>query len=114
MSSQINTGKIIDGKAFAAALRQRLAVPPRVGPFLVIIGGILWVLYGGVATPSEAAGVGAVFCIVLVIVIYRMTDFTALWGALPYMLCMILGIVLLSLFPQIALWLPTAMMGQQL
>ena len=210
----------------------------------VIIGGILYVLYGGVATPSEAAGVGALFCIVLVVVIYRMTDFTALWrmvsaamresvmimmiiaaaalfsymmsslfitqslalwiadlevnrwvlmfyvnifllvagfflppvavilmtaptllpvieaagfdpiwfavvltinmeiglitppvglnlyvingiapdvrlqtilwGALPYMLCMVLGIVLLCLFPQIALWLPEAMMGRAL
>ena len=27
-------------------------------------------LYGGVATPSEAAGVGALFCIVLVMVVY--------------------------------------------
>jgi C4-dicarboxylate transporter, DctM subunit len=232
------------GLARHFTLRERLAVLPRVGPFLIIIGGILWVLYGGVATPSEAAGVGAVFCIILVIVIYRMTDFTALWGvvssamresvmimtiiaaaalfsymmsslfitqslamwvgdlevnrwvlmfyinifllvagfflppvavilmtaptlipvieavgfdpiwfavvltinmeiglitppvglnlyvingiapdvrlqtilwgALPYMLCMVLGIVLLSLFPQIALWLPNAMMGRQI
>ncbi len=29
-------------------------------------------LYGGVATPSEAAGAGALFCLMLVIVIYRM------------------------------------------
>src|SRR3546814_7439267 len=27
-------------------------------------------LYGGIATPSEAAGVGAMFCILLVVVIY--------------------------------------------
>ena len=60
-------------------LRERLAVLPKVGPFLVIIGGILWVLYGGVATPSEAAGVGAVFCILLVIVIYRMRNPVELW-----------------------------------
>ena len=60
-------------------LRERLAVLPKVGPFLVIIGGILWVLYGGVATPSEAAGVGAVFCILLVIVIYRMRNPIELW-----------------------------------
>jgi tripartite ATP-independent transporter DctM subunit len=60
-------------------LRERLEVLPKVGPFLVIIGGILWVLYGGVATPSEAAGVGAVFCILLVIVIYRMRNPVELW-----------------------------------
>ncbi len=232
------------GLARHFTLSERLAVLPKVGPFLVIIGGILWVLYGGVATPSEAAGVGAVFCIILVIVVYRMTDVAALWkvvstatresvmimtiiaaaalfsymmsslfitqslamwvgdlevnrwvlmlyvnlfllvagfflppvavilmtaptlipvieavgfdpiwfavvltinmeiglitppvglnlyvingiapdvrlqtilwGALPYMMCMVLGIVLLCLFPQIALWLPTAMMGRQI
>jgi len=226
------------------SLAERLAVLPKVGPFLVIIGGILWVLYGGVATPSEAAGVGALFCILLVVIIYRMRNLrdlwrvlrdslresamilmiiaaaalfsymmsslfitqslamwigeldvnrwvlmgfinvfllvagfflppvavilmtaptlvpiieaagfdpiwfavvltinmeiglitppvglnlyvingiapdvrlqTILWGALPFMLCMIVGIVLLCLFPEIALWLPNAMMGQAL
>jgi tripartite ATP-independent transporter DctM subunit len=222
-------------------LREKLEVLPRVAPFLLIIAGILFVLYGGVATPSEAAGIGAVMCLVLVIVIYRMTRIgdhwdmlrasmresvmilmiiaaselfsymmstlyitqslalwiadldvgrwvlmawinlfllvagcflppvaiilmtaptllpiiesagfdpiwfaviltinmeiglitppvglnlyvingiapevrlpTILWGALPFMLCMVLGIALLCLFPQIALWLPNALMG---
>ena len=41
-------------------------------PFLAIVAGILFVLYGGVATPSEAAGVGALFCLVLVVVVYKM------------------------------------------
>ncbi len=53
-------------------LRQKLEVLPRVLPFLAVIVGILYVLYGGIATPSEAAGVGAVFCLLLVIVVYRM------------------------------------------
>jgi C4-dicarboxylate transporter, DctM subunit len=39
---------------------------------------------------------------------------TILWGALPFMVCMVVGIVLLSIFPEIALWLPEAMMGRQL
>lgn len=52
------------------SLKQKLEILPRVLPFLAIIGGILFVLYGGVATPSEAAGVGALFCLVLVAVIY--------------------------------------------
>ncbi len=232
------------GQATRYTLAERLEILPKVLPFLAIIAGILWVLYGGVATPSEAAGVGAVFCILLVVAIYRMVDPMALWrvlreatresvmilmiiagaalfsymmsslfitqslalwigelevnrwvlmgcinvfllvagfflppvavilmtaptlvpiieavgfdpiwfavvltvnmeiglitppvglnlyvingiapdvpltqilwGALPFMLCMVAGIVLLCLFPQIALWLPTAMMGQQL
>ena len=58
---------------------ERLAVLPKVGPFVIVIAGILWVLYGGVATPSEAAGVGAVFCILLVVAIYRMTDVRKIW-----------------------------------
>ena len=45
-----------------------------------IITGILYVLYGGVATPSEAAGVGALFCLVLVVVIYRMWRPSHIWG----------------------------------
>jgi tripartite ATP-independent transporter DctM subunit len=31
---------------------------------------VLYVLYGGIATPSEAAGVGALFCILVVLVVY--------------------------------------------
>ena len=44
----------------------------RVLPFLAVVVGILFALYGGVATPSEAAGVGAFLCLALAIVIYRM------------------------------------------
>jgi C4-dicarboxylate transporter DctM subunit len=38
---------------------------------------------------------------------------TILWGALPFMLCMMLGIFLLALFPDIATWLPDHLMGQR-
>jgi len=54
------------------SLKQKLEILPRVLPFLAIIVMVLWALYGGVATPSEAAGVGALFCILLVLFIYRM------------------------------------------
>jgi len=36
---------------------------------------------------------------------------TILVGSLPYVACMILGIVLLCLFPGLALWLPDLVMG---
>src|SRR5690606_32969023 len=36
-------------------------------------------MYGGLATPSEAAGVGAMLCLLLVVVIYRVWQPTALW-----------------------------------
>lgn len=52
------------------SMRERFEALPRVLPFLAIIVAVLFVLYGGVATPSEAAGVGALFCLVLVAVIY--------------------------------------------
>jgi tripartite ATP-independent transporter DctM subunit len=53
------------------SLKQKIEMLPKVGPFLIIIAGILYVLYGGVATPSEAAGVGAMFCLLLVVLIYK-------------------------------------------
>ena len=58
------------GRRFS--LRERIEVLPRVLPFLGIILAILYVLYGGVATPSEAAGVGALFCLIFVALIYRL------------------------------------------
>jgi tripartite ATP-independent transporter DctM subunit len=51
--------------------REKLEALPRVFPFLAIVAGILYVLYGGIATPSEAAGVGAVLCLVFVGLCYR-------------------------------------------
>lgn len=62
------------------SLREKLAVLPRVLPFLLIIAGVLYVLYGGVATPSEAAGVGALLCIIVVVVVYGL--FLRSWSPL--------------------------------
>ncbi|MBW1713344.1 MAG: TRAP transporter large permease [Deltaproteobacteria bacterium] len=59
-------------------LKEQLAYLPRVLPFILIIVGIMGSLYGGWATPSEAAGVGAVMSLVLVMVIYRMFRLTDL------------------------------------
>jgi tripartite ATP-independent transporter DctM subunit len=55
-------------------VRANLDAIRRVLPFLAVVLGILFTLYGGVATPSEAAGAGAFLCILLAIVIYRMWD----------------------------------------
>ena len=49
---------------------QGILLTDRVLPFLAIIIAVLYVLYGGVATPSEAAGIGALFCLILVAVVY--------------------------------------------
>ncbi len=82
-------------------LRQKLQILPRVLPFLAIIAGVLYVLYGGIATPSEAAGVGALLCIVLVVVIYglflRSWPYRRIWEILgdsmreSVMILMIIG-----------------------
>jgi tripartite ATP-independent transporter DctM subunit len=42
----------------------------------------MYVLYGGVATPSEAAGVGTALCVVLAVVIYRLWNPADLWKIL--------------------------------
>ena len=82
-------------------LRQKLQILPRVLPFLAIIAGVLYVLYGGIATPSEAAGVGALFCILLVVIVYglflRSWSPTRIWEILgdsmreSVMILMIIG-----------------------
>jgi len=61
---------------------ERLSILPRVIPFLLIILGVLYTMYGGIATPSETAAVGAVLCLVLAIIIYRLWSGPALWGVL--------------------------------
>ena len=52
-------------------------------PFLLVILGVLYALYGGVATPSETAAVGALLCLGLAIIIYRMTDLISGLGDAP-------------------------------
>jgi C4-dicarboxylate transporter, DctM subunit len=62
--------------------REKFEILPRVLPFLTIIAGVLFVLYGGVATPSEAAGVGAMFVLILVAVIYKVWQPSRIWRIL--------------------------------
>ncbi len=63
-------------RAHAADFRyswaEKFAAIPKIMPFILIIVGVMYVLYGGVATPSEAAGVGAALCVLFAVLIYRM------------------------------------------
>ena len=61
-------------------LKERLELMPKILPFLLIIVFVLWALYGGVATPSEAAAVGALACVILAIVVYKMWNPKVLWN----------------------------------
>jgi len=67
---------------FRYSWKEKFEAIPKVAPFLVIVVGVMYVLYGGVATPSEAAGVGAAFCVILAVVIYRMWNPMQWWDIL--------------------------------
>ncbi|MET0067170.1 MAG: TRAP transporter large permease [Candidatus Thiodiazotropha sp.] len=79
------------------SLREKIVILPKVLPFMAIIVLVLWALYGGVATPSEASGVGALVCILLVMLIYRVWRPSNLWEMVSsatresVMLMMIIG-----------------------
>jgi tripartite ATP-independent transporter DctM subunit len=57
---------------FRYSWKQKFQSIPKITPFLAIIAGVMYALYGGVATPSEAAGVGAALCVLLAVAIYGM------------------------------------------
>ena len=50
--------------------RDKFALLPRVIPFVLLLTGVMIALYGGYATPSETAGLGAVLALALIAAIY--------------------------------------------
>ena len=52
-------------------LRDKFALVPRVLPFVTLLTGVMIALYGGYATPSETAGLGAVLALILIALIYQ-------------------------------------------
>jgi len=78
-------------------LAEKLELLPKLLPFMAVIAGVVYALYGGIATPSEAAGVGAMLCLLMVVVIYRVWRPMDLWAILrdglreSGMLMMIIG-----------------------
>lgn len=95
--------------------KEKLEILPKILPFLIIISLILYALYGGVATPSEAAGVGAFICLVLVIVIYKMYNLRELWEILrtsmreSVMIMMIIGAAALFSYMMSSLYVTQAL-----
>ena len=51
-------------------LHEKVEMLPRVLPFVILLIGVMVALYGGYATPSETAGLGAVLALVLIAVVY--------------------------------------------
>jgi tripartite ATP-independent transporter DctM subunit len=64
-------GYRLEGAGLRYTMKERFAALPRVAPLLLVILAVLYVLYGGVGTPSEAAGAGAFLTLVMVVVAYR-------------------------------------------
>jgi tripartite ATP-independent transporter DctM subunit len=67
---------------FRYSWKEKFEAVPKISPFLFIIAGVMYALYGGIATPSEAAGVGAAMCLVLAIMIYRLWTPAQIWHIL--------------------------------
>jgi tripartite ATP-independent transporter DctM subunit len=90
---------ILDREHFT--LRQKFEMLPRVVPFVLLLIGVMVALYGGFATPSETAGLGALLALVLIAIIYgvwRPRDLAPIFGATlkeSTMLMMIVGMSLL-------------------
>jgi len=57
---------------------ERFTALVKVFPFVILIAAVLGVLYLGIATPSEAAAVGALFAFLLVVVLYRQANWKKL------------------------------------
>src|SRR5690242_3270522 len=69
-------------EGFRYSWKEKFEAVPKITPFLFIIAGVMYVLYGGIATPSEAAGVGAALCLILAILIYRLYKPEQIWHIL--------------------------------
>ncbi len=52
-------------------LGEKFAALPRVLPFVILLTGVMVALYGGFATPSETAGLGAILALLLIALIYN-------------------------------------------
>lgn len=78
--------KLIDSERMYS-LKEKFELLPRLLPFIAVIVGVVYSMYGGIATPSEAAGVGALLCLLMVMVIYRVWRPMDLWVILRAGLC---------------------------
>jgi tripartite ATP-independent transporter DctM subunit len=63
-----SSSALLDRESYT--LSQKLSALPRVLPFVLLLTGVMFALYGGFATPSETAGLGALLALVLIALIY--------------------------------------------
>ena len=62
--------------------KEKFELTPRVMPFMIIIAGVLYAMYGGVATPSETAAIGALLCLAIAMIIYKLWAPKDIWVVL--------------------------------
>jgi len=62
--------------------KERFQILPKIIPFFLLVVGVLYVLYGGIATPNEASAVGALLSVILVAIVYKMYKFKDIWAIL--------------------------------
>ena len=77
---QSGASDALSGRTFS--WKERFEILPRVLPFIAIILGVLYAMYGGIATPSETAAVGALLCLAIAIIIYKLWSPRLLWHVL--------------------------------
>jgi C4-dicarboxylate transporter DctM subunit len=73
LASHGTDSPILHTRAFTMV--ERFNTLPRVLPFLTLMMGVMVALYGGYATPSETAGLGAVLALVVVALSYGLWRF---------------------------------------
>ncbi|MDP3842249.1 MAG: TRAP transporter large permease [Oxalobacteraceae bacterium] len=86
-------------KAEYYSWRERLEVLPRLMPFVLLIGVIMFAMYGGLGTPSEIAGIGAFGALLLVVLLYkcyRWVDIRAIFLGTAKESCMIMMIIAMA------------------
>jgi len=79
--------------------KQRLETLPRLFPFVMLILVVMVAMYGGWATPSEVAGVGALGALLLVAVVYgvyRWRDIRDILSGAARESCMIMMIIAMA------------------
>jgi C4-dicarboxylate transporter DctM subunit len=79
--------------------KQRWETLPRLAPFLVLIILVMVAMYGGFATPSEVAGVGALAALIMVVRIYgiyRWEDLKEILSGTARESCMIMVIIAMA------------------
>lgn len=75
-------GTVLLDKDRVYSFKEKVELLPRLLPFIAVVAGVVYALYGGIATPSEAAGVGSMLCLVMVAVIYNVWRPRDMWHIL--------------------------------